>query len=258
VLRSRDTMAHGRHEICGCFPTGLPYPGITEFLLRAPPAQLGLAEEVAVDRPWRELPLAVIDTETTGKDPARGDRIVEIAVVHFDGGEVSGRHAMLVNPGIPIPAEAAAVHGISDDKVKGEPRFEKVAARVLELLRGRVPMAYNAGFDRSFLYAEMRRAGVLPTRTRESPPALRVGVDWVDPLVWARAVQTNVKGFKLVEVAARVGVDLTNAHRATDDAEAAGRVLLALLAGERELSYRELIARQRGHATSAANRTWRR
>ena len=68
-------MAHGRHEICGCFPTGLPYPGITEFLLRAPPAQLGLADDLDVDRPWHEQPLAVLDTETTGKDPARGDRV---------------------------------------------------------------------------------------------------------------------------------------------------------------------------------------
>jgi DNA polymerase-3 subunit epsilon len=251
-------MAHGKHEICGCFPTGLPYPGITEFLLRAPPAQLGLADDLDVDRPWHEQPFAVIDTETTGKDPARGDRIVEIAVVHFDRGEVTGRHAMLFNPGIPIPAEAAAVHGITDDKVKGEPRFEKLAGRIVELLRGRIPVAYNAGFDRSFIYAEMRRAGVTPTRTRQSPPAMRVGVDWIDPLVWARTLQTGVKGFKLGEVAARVGVDLTNAHRATDDAEAAGRVLFALLANERELTYRGLVSRQRGYASGAAGRTWRR
>jgi DNA polymerase-3 subunit epsilon len=128
----------------------------------------------------------------------------------------------------------------------------------VELLRGRIPVAYNAGFDRSFIYAEMRRAGITPTRTRQSPPAMRVGVDWIDPLVWARTLQTGVKGFKLGEVAARVGVDLTNAHRATDDAEAAGRVLFALLANERELTYRGLVSRQRGYASGAAGRTWRR
>ena len=80
-----------RHEGCGCFPTGLPYPGITEFLLRAPPAQLGLAEDLDVDQPWHALPMAVIDTETTGKDPARGDRIVAIAIVTGQHGEVVGR-----------------------------------------------------------------------------------------------------------------------------------------------------------------------
>jgi DNA polymerase-3 subunit epsilon len=248
-----------RHEGCGCFPTGLPYPGITEFLLRAPPAQLGLAEDLEVDAPWHTLPLALIDTETTGKDPSRGDRIVEIAIVTFQNGEVIERFGELVNPGIPIPAEAAAVHGITDDKVKGAPRFEKLAAKVVELLKGRIPVAYNAGFDRSFIYAEMRRAGIAPTRTRESPPALRVGTDWIDPLVWARALQAGSKGFKLGEVAARVGVDLTNAHRATDDAEATGKVLYALLANDRELTYRGLISRQRGYVSGQHGRGgWRR
>lgn len=252
-------MAHGRAEINSCFPTGLPYPGITEFLLRAPPAQLGLAEELTVDDPWHMVPLAVIDTETTGKDPARGDRIVEVAVVHFDHGEVTGRHGMLVNPGIPIPAEAAAVHGITDEQVKGEPRFDALAPKLIELLRGRVPVAYNAGFDRGFIHSEMRRAGHAPTRTVASPPALRTGCDWIDPLVWARALQTNSRGFKLGEVAARLNVTLSNAHRATDDAEAAGQVFFALLASDRELTYRGLISRQRGYISGQAHRgPWRR
>ncbi|MBL8604617.1 MAG: 3'-5' exonuclease [Myxococcales bacterium] len=251
-------MAH-KGGTCGCFPSGLPYPGIAEFLLKAPPGQMGLAEELDVDALWRDTPLAVIDTETTGKDAARGDRIVEIAIVHFDRGEVTGRHGWLINPGIPIPAEAAAVHGIKDEDVKDAPRFESLAPKLLELLKGRVPVAYNAGFDRGFVRAEFRRAGVLATKTLASPPALRVPCDWIDPLLWARALQNTAKGFKLGEVAARAGVELTNAHRATDDAEAAGRVLYALLANEGELSYRGLISRQRGYAAGAAGRgNWRR
>jgi DNA polymerase III alpha subunit (gram-positive type) len=88
---------------------------------------------------------------------------------------------------------------------------------------------------------------------------MRVGTDWIDPLVWARALQAGAKGFKLVEVAARVGVDLTNAHRATDDAEATGKVLYALLANDRELTYRGLISRQRGYVSGQASRGhWRR
>ena len=106
-------MAHGS-KVNSCFPTGLPYPGIMPFLRTAPPAQLGLAEELDPDAPWHTLPIAAIDTETTGRDPGRGDRIVEIAVVHLRHGVVEGRYGMLVNPGIPIPAEASAVHGISD------------------------------------------------------------------------------------------------------------------------------------------------
>jgi len=252
-------MAHGKGDHCGCFPTGLPYAGIAEFLLQAPPALLGLAEEMAVDGPWQSVPLALIDTETTGKDAVRGDRIVEVAVVHFRDGEVVERHGFLINPGIPIPAEATAVHGIRDEDVKDKPRFEALAPKLTELLAGKVPVAYNAGFDRGFLRAEFRRAGVVPTKTLASPPALRLGCDWIDPLLWARGLQVTAKGFKLGEVAARVGIDLTNAHRATDDAEAAGKVLYALLQNEQGLTYRKLIARQRGLAAGAAGRgNWRR
>ncbi|MBI5516321.1 MAG: 3'-5' exonuclease [Deltaproteobacteria bacterium] len=250
-------MAHAR-AINACFPTGLPYPGIAEHLLRAPPALLGLAEEIDVDAPWRSLPLAVIDTETTGRDASRGDRVVELAVVHFRDGAVEARHALLVNPGVPIPAEASAVHGITDDKVRGEPPFEAVLPRVLTMLEGRIPVAYNAGFDRAFLFAEMRRAGRPVTRSAEGPPALRRSTDWLDPLVWARALSPAARGFKLGEVAARLGVELAQAHRATDDAEAAGNVFYALLAGEPTLTYRALVSRQRGYIAGGLGRTWRR
>ena len=60
------------------------------------------------------------------------------------------------------------------------------------------------------------------------PPALRRGVEWIDPLVWARELQKYEKSKALGEVCARLGIALTNAHRATDDAEAAMRVLAAL------------------------------
>ena len=148
--------------------------------------------------------------------------------------------------------------GITDERVKNEPRFEAIVAKVLEHLQGRIPVAYNAGFDRGFIHSEMRRAGVTPAKSTKVPPALRPGLDWVDPLIWARALQTAAKGFKLGEVAARVGIDLTNAHRATDDAEAAGKVLYSLLQNETELTYRGLISRQRGLAVGAGRPAWKR
>ncbi len=252
-------MAHGRHDTCGCFPTGLPYPGIAEQMRSAAPEKVGLAEDLPVDAAWRSVPIAVIDTETTGKDPGRGDRVVEVGVVRFVDGAVVDRFGTLINPGVPIPAEASAVHGIKDADVKGAPSFEAVAPRLKELLSGAVPAAYNAGFDRSFIRAEMRRAGHGAGKGAGFPPALRVTCDWIDPLVWARALQSGSKGFKLGEVAARLGVSLSNAHRATDDAEAAGHVLLALLKDEPALTYRGLIARQRGYTAANPSRgPWRR
>ena len=252
-------MAHAHADHCGCFPTGLPYPGIADLLLRAPAVSIGVAAEFDPNALLVDQPLAVIDTETTGRDPSRGDRVIEIGIVYFDRGEVSARHSLLVDPGIPIPADSTAVHGITDAHVKGKPRFDAIVREVIGLLAGRIPVAYNAGFDRGFVFSEMRKAGVALNNDRSLPPALRNNVEWIDPLVWARALQTNAKGYKLGEVAARLNVSIVQAHRATDDAEAAGQVLFALLRGTTS-SYREAIQKQREHANAwdRTRGTWRR
>lgn len=230
------------------------YPGIAALKGAGPPPVIGLAQDLPSGEPLASMPLAVIDTETTGKDPQRGDRIIEVAVVHYDHGAVSHRYSLLVDPTVPIPAEATAVHGISDADVKGKPRFEAVAKQVVQWLEGRIPIAYNANFDRTFLYAEMRRAGVAPSTQMSVPPALRTNVEWIDPLVWARIAQPEAKGFKLGDVAARLGIDLVNAHRATDDAEAAGTVLLTILKSQGNPTYRDAVRRQKDTVASWGNR----
>ncbi len=201
-------------EACGCFPTGRHYPGIAH-LLRA--VTRGLLEALAADATWAELPIALIDVETTGKDPS-ADRVVEVGIAIARQGAVVDRKNWLVNPGRPIPKEASDVHKITDDDVRDSPRFEAVAQEISAALDGCIPAAYNAAFDRAFIGAELTRAGV----------ALRKDVEWLDPLIWARELQQGEKSRALGEVAARLGIALDNAHRASDDAEAALRVLLAL------------------------------
>lgn len=215
---------------------------------------IGLANDLPIDRMLSECPLALIDTETTGKDPQRGDRIVEVAVVHVDKGVVTNRFSLIVDPTIPIPFEASNVHGITDKDVKGKPRFEMVAREILTWLQGRIPVAYNASFDRTFIYAEMRRAGISPSIKTDAVPAMRTNVEWVDPLVWARIAQPEAKGFKLGVVAARMGIDLVNAHRATDDAEAAGMVLLHILKTQSNPTYRDAIRQQKETVAGWGNR----
>jgi DNA polymerase-3 subunit epsilon len=202
----------------GCFPTGRHYPGIAH-LLRIVAA--GLADECAGDCAIANVPLAAIDTETTGRDPEL-DRIVEIACVLWRDGEVVARHCWLVDPCRPIPQEAFEVHGIGDGDVQGKPRFAEIAADVLAALHGSVPVAYNAEFDRAFLMAEMVRAEAL---AGSAPPACRKGIEWIDPLVWARELHKLEKSKSLSEVCARLGIEIAKAHRAADDAEAALRVL---------------------------------
>ncbi|MBX3130975.1 MAG: 3'-5' exonuclease [Polyangiaceae bacterium] len=197
----------------GCFPTGRHYPGIAH-LLKVVAA--GLAEEWPAEHVLSELPVVCIDTETTGRDP-NADRIVEIACVRWQSGAVVARHGWLINPGIPIPKEAFDVHGISDADVAEAKSFAGVALEVVEAMRGAVPMAYNAEFDRRFVLAELSRA---EAHGVDLPPACRSGVEWIDPLVWVRELQKFEKGKSLGDVCLRLGIEIGTAHRATDDAEA--------------------------------------
>ena len=105
-------------------------------------------------------PLAVIDLETTGTTPA-ADRIVEIAIIRLsrDGGEdtLSWR----INPQVPIPPEATAVHAITDADVAGEPTFAKQAQKIAAFLRGCDLAGFNViRFDLPMLEAEFQRAGI--------------------------------------------------------------------------------------------------
>ena len=223
----------------GCFPTGKHYPGIAH-LLRVIAA--GLAEECNGDCPLAELPMVAIDTETTGRDPGV-DRIVEVACVVWRNGQVLESRHWLVNPGMKIPLEAFEVHGIGDDDVRDKPRFSEILDELMGYLAGAVPVAYNADFDRAFLTAEIMRSGVV----RESaPPACRRGVEWIDPLIWARELHKLEKGKSLGEVCARLGIDIARAHRATDDAEAALRVLMTFAADPRvPRTYSAFVQEQR-------------
>lgn len=107
-----------------------------------------------------ERPLVVLDLETTGTRQ-NVDRIVEISTLKLlpDGGnEIRTRR---VDPGVPIPAEAAAVHGISDADVANERSFPQIARRLAAYLEGCDLCGYNVwGFDLKVLIAEFRRAGV--------------------------------------------------------------------------------------------------
>jgi len=235
----------GTTDVCGCFPTGRHYPGIADRLTRSLEDVPGLAPGFAPTAPWVDHPIVVIDFETTGTD-SKVDRAIEIGLVGFRRGEVEFREALLVSPGIPIPEESRAIHGITDEELEGAPSWGEIVPRVLELLEGRLPVAYNAGFDRGFLVEEMRRANALAGRDT-LPPALMESVVWIDPLVWAREILKDLKKKTLTDVAAALGVPLEQAHRAAGDCEATGRVLYSL-SKQMPAAYGELVRVQGKYA----------
>lgn len=238
---------------CGCFPTGRHYPGIAHLIkVRA----FGCAAEIEASAEWMACPIAFIDTETTGRDPLN-DRLIEVGVVlGYGHGELRSK-SWLINPGRPIPPETTAVHGIKDEDVVGAPSFADVAHEILEFLGKAIPAAYNAEFDRRFLMAELERAGIRPD---DPPPAIRREVDWIDPLTFARELYKHEESRALGEMAARLGIELVNAHRATADAEAALRVLYAFAKDPRvPRAYGGLIQEQRRlyRLQDEARKIWR-
>jgi DNA polymerase-3 subunit epsilon len=180
-----------------------------------------------------------------------------MGIALYDKGELVDRRAWLINPTVPVPEEARAVHGITDEDLANAPRFEDIAEEVLALLEKRIPVAYNAGFDQRFLRAEFER--VKNRINVELPPAIRDDVVWIDPLVWVREVFKYEEGSrKLTDVTEKLGIELGQAHRAADDAVATGKVLL-MLAKDMPTTYGELIRIQTQYEAhqEAEQLTWR-
>lgn len=170
--------------------------------------------------PWHHLPMAVLDTETTGLAPEAGDCVIEVAVIHYEGGVETARWSTLLDPGQPLHPDVTRLTGITPEDLRNQPRFADVADTLLEQLRGRVLVAYNAPFDRNFLIHEFARVG----------KTLPEGARWIDPLVLARQTQKGQGAMKLGMVAKRLGVTLDEAHRAMADTACAAKVLFAMAA----------------------------
>ena len=105
----------------------------------------------------------VLDTETTGLDPKQGHRIIEVAAIELDGRKVSGRNFhRYINPECEIDEGAAAVHGLTLDRLQDEPRFAEIAPALLEFIADAELIIHNAPFDMGFLNAELALMGLPP------------------------------------------------------------------------------------------------
>ena len=104
-------------------------------------------------------PLCVFDLETTGVQVAK-DRIVEISILKVNPDASRESKTWLVNPGMPIPPETSAIHGITDEKVKDAPTFKEIASKVMDMITGTDLGGFNSNrFDVPLLAEELLRAG---------------------------------------------------------------------------------------------------
>ncbi|MFE0424515.1 3'-5' exonuclease [Streptomyces sp. NPDC058953] len=180
---------------------------------------------------WFEGPLAALDTETTGIDVER-DRIVSAAlVVQTAAGTIPRVTRWLIDPGLPIPPGATAVHGLTDDHVRRHGRWpapvmEEIArALARQCAAARPLVVMNAPFDLTLLDRELRRhrASSL-SRALENVPLCVL-----DPLVLDKQLDRYRKGRRtLPDLCGQYGVVLDGAHEAAADATAALEVTRAV------------------------------
>lgn len=168
----------------------------------------------------------VLDTETTGLNPADGHRLVEVAGVELFNRKLTGRHLHLyVNPDRDSDPEALAVHGLTTEFLSGHPRFHEIAHQLVEFVKGAEIIIHNAAFDTGFLDAELTRAGL---------PAFRTHCEKItDSLLYAREIHPGKRN-SLDALCDRYGI--SNAHRvlhgALLDSELLADVWLAMTRGQ--------------------------
>ncbi|MFV0473391.1 MAG: DNA polymerase III subunit epsilon [Pikeienuella sp.] len=165
----------------------------------------------------------VMDTETTGLDPAEGHRIVEIGGIELLNHMPTGRiYHQYINPERDMPAEAFAVHGLSEERLAKEPVFKKIAADFVKFVGDAKLVIHNASFDMKFINAELRWVGLDPISTDRA----------IDTLAMARKRFPGSPA-GLDALCRRFGVDNSarEKHGALLDSELLAEVYLELIGG---------------------------
>ncbi len=170
----------------------------------------------------------VLDTETTGLEPADGHRIIEVAGIELSDRRPTGRHFhRYLNPEREIDFAATEVHGLTAEDLADKPRFADIADELLEFLQGAELLIHNAPFDVGFLDAELAKLGRAPVTT-----VCTVS----DTLMLARETHPGKKN-SLDALCERYSVDNSRRalHGALLDAQLLADVWLAMTRGQETL-----------------------
>lgn len=168
-----------------------------------------------VDDSMEKLKFAVVDLETTGHSPEKGDRIIQIAIMFIENGSLTHEYVRFVNPGQRIPVFIQELTDISNEEVENAPIFEEIAQEVYELLDGWIFVAHNTNFDLTFLQKEFERCGVKRWKGKQ-----------IDTVELSKILYPSAVSYRLKELTEELGITLSSAHRADDDARATSSLLL--------------------------------
>jgi DNA polymerase-3 subunit epsilon len=166
-----------------------------------------------------KLTCTVFDTETTGLNPSEGDEIIAIGAVRIVRGRVLHREIFdeLVNPRQQIAESAQAIHGISQEMLRGRPTIHEALPRFHRFVEDTVLIGHNVGFDMRFL--ELKRAS---TGITFANPVL-------DTLALTYVVHPEQRERSLEAIAGRFGITVTGRHTALGDALTTAEVFLAMI-----------------------------
>ena len=163
------------------------------------------------------MKFVAFDLETTGTNP-REDMIVEVGAVLFDGEQAIKGYGVLVDPGIPIPPDASAVNGITDDMVRGKAKIAEVLPEFAEFCGDLPLVAHNAPFDYKFLLVDVNLHKSL------APKAVVL-----DTLPLARKVFPNLPNYKLWTLVRHFNFPSGTFHRAEEDSSYCGLLFAKIL-----------------------------
>lgn len=165
----------------------------------------------------KDATYVIFDTETTGLS-AQYDKVIELAAVKMEKGNVVDTFDEFIDPGHPLSQTTINLTSITDDMVRGSKSEEEVFKLFQEFCEGAIIVGHNATFDVDFMNTGYERHN-LPT----------IKQPWVDTLPLARFLYPEMKGFRLNTLAKKLGVNLEHHHRAIYDAEATGLIYYAML-----------------------------
>lgn len=160
----------------------------------------------------------VVDLETTGNNPKKGDKIIQFAAVVIENGKITGSFSSLVNPQRSIPAFIEELTGLEDEMVKDAPLFAEIAPKVNSLLEGAYFVAHNVLFDLSFLQEELIQAGF---------EGFYGSV--LDTVEMSRIIFPTADGYKLSDLAVREDLQHDRPHQADSDAQVTAELFLILV-----------------------------
>jgi DNA polymerase-3 subunit epsilon len=203
--------------------------------------QSGEPSPAWAERRLADLSYTVFDTETTGLDPSGGDEILQIGATRIVGGKLrrSEGYEQLVDPGRDIPAAGIPIHGITPERVAGQPLITAVLPAFHAYAADTVLVAHNAAFDLRFL------------QLKEAATGLRFDQPVLDTLLLSAWLHPQQDSHAIEAIAGRLGVPVTGRHTALGDAVVTAEVFLRLLP---LLAERGILTL--GQAREAAQQTW--